>query len=177
MKKLILILGGIILLSSCNDYVQYDIPQDQISIYKTNDTVIFRDNIDNRNDTFRLDISSTYVQFDHSISQRYSVYYVLMRNKTQKEFMCTNQYFTRQYNTRQYISDMGITIDNSNFFGVSSTPITNYIQDGITYPSVFYSHMAYIVPDTMPNSVYFTYKYGIIRYDYKDGRKYELMNK
>ena len=30
--------------------------------------------------------------------------------------------------------------------------------------------------DSLPNTVYFTFKYGIVRYEYKDGRKYEIMN-
>ena len=31
--------------------------------------------------------------------------------------------------------------------------------------------------DTIPNNVYFTYKQGIIRYEYKDGRVYNLLSK
>jgi hypothetical protein len=79
--------------------------------------------------------------------------------------------------TNQDYKGIGILFTIGNFNRLSSTEITNYIQNGITFPLVFYSHKTYIVPDTMPNSVYFTYKYGIIRYDYKDGRIYGLIRR
>jgi hypothetical protein len=166
MNKLILILCAIISLAACNDFVEYDIPQDQIPIYKTNDTVVFRDYNNNLNDTFSLYVFKTFWKSDHSTYYYYSSTYSLLKNKTKKEYMSTTQ----------NINSMSFAIVNSDFNGVFSSTIANYSQNGIIYPSAFYANMKYI-PDSIPNAVYYTYKYGVLRYEYKNGRIYELIRR
>ena len=53
--------------------------------------------------------------------------------------------------------------------------IITYTIQGVTYPSVYFSQS--ITPDSIPNKVYFTCPNGIIRYEYKDGRVYNLLSK
>jgi hypothetical protein len=168
MNKLVLFILGLFLLPSCNQIIDYNIPEDQLSIYKINDIVFYKDRINNKIDTFRLEISKTYWGSDHSTYQYYYVHYFKLKNKNEKDYMYT----------AQTVKGMTISIINSDFNGnrYDFSTITNYIQTGITYPSVFYANMRYI-PDSIPNAVYYTFKYGVLRYEYKDGRIYELMKK
>jgi hypothetical protein len=142
------------------------VPEDQKPVYKTDDTVFFKDNINDRIDTFSLDVSNSYWGSDHSTYQRYKVMYYLLMGKTRKEYIYTTQ----------SISGIGAFSVYIVYNPYNSTTVTNYTQNGITYPSVFEAH-ARSVPDTVPNTFYYTYKYGILRYEFNDGRVYELMRK
>ena len=57
--------------------------------------------------------------------------------------------------------------------------MNNFTLNGVLYATVYkgyYRYEDYNV-DTVPNLVYYTYKQGIIRYEYKDGRVYNLVSK
>jgi hypothetical protein len=168
MNKLVLFILGLFLLSSCNQIIDYNIPEDQLPIYNTNDTVFFKDNINNHIDTFLIDLLEYHRASDYSSYQHIDVYYNLLKGIVKHEFMYTDQ------------SNGGISVSIHNSSFSSSTysvnTISNYILNGTNYSSVKIAYEKYI-PDTIPNTIYFGYKYCILRYEYKDGRIYELMKK
>jgi len=82
-----------------------------------------------------------------------------------------------------YLDAVDVSVDSYDFQDILSLHenqivlIKNNINiRGTIYPTVFVLKPKLDIPDSLPNTVYYTLKYGIIRYEYKDGRKYEIMN-
>ena len=185
MKKLLVFISVFILFSSCvldlGDY-HYYLPDNMKPLLTNNDTIYYLDSVYNRTDTFCLEINNWFrVSDSRYYFERIYILYSLINGREQAFNNFHANYSTD--GTIKPVSGAGISVDAKFFYtGINTeqdnTDITKYNVNvrGVIYPRVFVLHEDYM-PDTIPNTVYFTYKNGIIRYDYKDGRKYELMNK
>jgi hypothetical protein len=170
MKKLIFVLSVCCILYSCTDHHHY-IPQDKLPLLKNNAIVYFQDSASNKIDTFRLDVTNNWWTDSEGVDyfQNIDINYNRLNSKT----------IFLQY---------GITsasVDGANF-GVDYPPQLNYDNGsttinfsihGATYNNVYIAHDNTIHSDTIPDTVYFTCHNGIIRYEYNDGRVYQLLNK
>jgi len=150
----------------------HDLPQDKIPLLKNNDIVYFQDSTSSKIDTFQLDVRDIW---DQTLEGDYFRYIQIYFNKV---------------NPKATFLIFGITsasVDGANF-GIennSSKVIYNYsfktinlAIHGVTYTNVYVGHdNTILLPDTIPDTVYFTCQYGIIRYEYKDGRVYDLVSK
>jgi len=185
MKKLLVFISVFILFSSCvldlGDY-HYYLPDNMKPLLTNNDTIYYLDSVYNRTDTFCLEINNW---FRVSDSRYYFEHIDIWFNHVNKMGRTFNYFYTGYgtSGTMKPFYGVGISIDAKYFHSGVNTEqdmsgITKYNVNirGVIYPTVFVLHEDYM-PDSIPNTVYFTYKNGIIRYDYKDGRKYELMNK
>jgi hypothetical protein len=169
MKKLIFLITVCCLLYSCNNKY-HDLPQDKTPVLKNDDIVYFQDSASSKVDTFRLAVKDIWsVSSENEYFRYISVYY--NRLNSIATFLQIN--ITSAGTNGAAFS---ILFSKSEFS--SSLKAFNYTQQGVTYPNVYEINNNTILPvDTIPKTVYFTYTAGIIRYEYKDGRVYELINK
>jgi len=183
MKKLLVLISIIFLFASCvmEDHYYY-IPEDMKPLLTNNDTIYYLDSVYNRTDTFCLEIN----KYNRVSDNRYFFEIIEIWYNLSNKNITISKNFHIGYSTTgtmKSISGASIYI-NSKYFNkgisndVDNTDITKYNVNihGVIYPTVYVLHEDYM-PDTIPNTVYFTFKNGIIRYDYKDGRKYELIKK
>lgn len=172
MKKILLIimLTSIGLISCTNDEY-HDIPKYKKPLIN-NGAVYFKDSATSKIDTFivkRIDYWSVTSQ---SMTNYHWLEIYIYYNKIPKD----NNYFKYAITTRT----AGIPgyyfglFCHDTLYGYTLNTISYPIQ-GITYSSVYVAFND--TPDTIPNKVYFTCQNGVIRYQYKDGRVYNLVNK
>ena len=165
MKKLLFFVLVCGVMSSCKGDQKYDLPQDKIPLLKNNDIVFFQDSTSNKVDTFSLNITDKWEQTNDGGSFRYiNIYYNPINKK---------ETFLRIYTGPS--TNISITIISIYNWIWSNDFKTNFMQNGVVYPYVYILHNN--SSDTIPKSVYLTYTYGIIRYEYKDGRVYNLVTK
>ena len=174
MKKSIIPISICFLMNSCQDYKHHDIPQDKIPALKNNDILCFQDSASSKIDTFRLNIIDVWYETLESNFYRYIYinYNFIDRNKT---------FLHLSFTSAAIQPSTGIYIDNffpdQRFIGNTKTNVSihgvNYPIVEILYDNDYNNHY----PDTVPNTIYITYKKGIIRYEYKDGRVYNLVSK
>ena len=171
MKKSILISLISCLLYSCYDYHHY-LPKDKIPLSKNNDIVSFRDSASSKIDTFRLSVNDNWWQSQEGeYFQNIAIFYNRLKSKeTFFVFGITSASVDgANFGIEQYSSKIA--------YGNSSKTIDFTIQ-GNTYSNVYVGYdNSVLQSDTIPNKVYFTCPNGIIRYEYKDGRVYNLISK
>jgi len=145
------------------------LPKDRIPLLKNDEVVCYKDSASNMIDTFRLDVRNIWHQDTEGGYLQYIEIYYNKSNLKETLFSI-------------YIGPSG-TGGEFSIFTLQSQSVfssyTNYfIINGITYPNVYVIRDNRLAPsDTIPNKVYFTYTNGIIRYEYTDGRVYELISK
>ena len=167
MKKTILIYIVLVLLYSCKDGYHAAIPNDKIPDLKNNDNVFFQDSITSIIDTFNLSISNTWNQSEHDYFQEIYVYYKkLNSNKSFLNFRIT----TANVSGVTFI----IYFDYMKFYGYQKE-LLNFSLNGISYQNLYI--LQDDTPASIPYKIFYTYKKGIIRYEYKDGRVYNLVSK
>ncbi len=166
MKKLIFFVLVCGVMSACSEYVYFDLPKDKVPLLKNNDIVYFQDSASSKIDTFRVNvvnyrqITTEYGSFEHI-----DIYYNLLNKKT--------NVFLLRISTTWVYGNYGF-VDNYSLY-----VLNNYTINGVTYPTVYkgyYENVDYNA-ETIPNLEYYNYKNGIIRYEYKDGRVYNLVSK
>jgi hypothetical protein len=164
MKSLFILTAVLFFLFSCERDVYHNIPKNEKPLLKDNDTVVFIDRINNKLDSFLIRRTDDYRVSDKRYYQEEIIvkYHYLNESRSINEFGfgqtgCTNINLTSYYFPSIYENDNTIKIN----------------INGIDYQSVFIQSTTSF-PDSLPNTVYYSYKYGIIRYDYSDGRCYEL---
>jgi hypothetical protein len=171
MKKLIFFITSCCLLYSCN-YKYHNLPQDKTPVLKNNDIIYFQDSASSKVDTFRLAVKDNWwLSSENEYFRNISIYYNSLNSTiTFLVFGITSASVDgANFGIESYSSKV-----NYNF----SFKTINFSIQGITYQNVYVGHDKTILsPDTIPNTVYFTCTKGIIRYEYKDGRVYVLMNK
>jgi len=172
MKKLIFLVLVCGLMISCTDIWPFsggqhrDLPTDKIPILKNNDIVYFQDSISSKLDTFQLNINDFWGQTKEGNYFRYiTTYYNNLNTKT--------TIFKTNINSSN-VGGFGFNVWFSNFMYDYNNMTSNLKMNGVTYSNVY---TTYLTNDTIPNKLYFTYKNGIIRYEYKDGRVYNLVSK
>jgi len=170
MKYLLILISVVLILSSCDKPVYYDIPKREKPLLKDKDTVVFIDKENQMLDTFLIKRTDEYQIYDKNYYyENILVWYKKMGKSTSEKNI-----FIQQGTTTR------ISVDG-NYFPTIYKPATheygNTINiNGIDYQSVFIQSTTSF-PDSLPNTVYYSYKYGIIRYDFSDGRCYELNSK
>ena len=169
MKKAITYLLVLFMLYSCQDD-KYDLPGDKSPLFKNKEVVYFQNTMNNKLDTFNLNVKDYWAQTIERNYFRYIiVYYVKPSQKT------TFLHFNISSHAEGYAS-FSILFSESDF-NTGNNPV-NFTINGITYNNVYkIQDQLVTVGDTIPNCVYFNYNYGIIRYEYKDGRAYNLIRK
>jgi hypothetical protein len=171
MKKLIFFVLVCEMMYSCGNEHHY---LAKIPDLKTNDIIYFQNIKDGITDTFQLNVKNIMHQdMVGDYFQYVEIYYNKIKRK--EVFWQIN------------IGPSGGIIDNEdytieNYYNYTQSGIrmikTNFILNGITYPKVYVDSVySDKFPDTIPNTAYFTYQNGIIRYEYKDGRVYNLVSK
>jgi len=140
--------------------------KDKIPLLNNNDIVYFQDSANNNKiDTFRIDIGEIW---HYTTEEDYLQYIQIYYNKLNRQTTFFSIYISPSGGGSMFVVD--------NYYRLTNTK-NNFTLQGVTYPVVYigYCNSYDLSSDTIPNLVYYTYHNGIIRYEYKDGRVYELM--
>ena len=137
------------------------------------DIIYYLDSANNRIDTFCIKIENYYEARDMTNHwENINVRYLSSNKHTPFE----------EFHSEYGVNGVSNSIDGQYYRtirkGDNNTDIikNNVIIHGIIYPIV-YVLQAYDFPDSIPSTIYFTFQYGIIRYDYSKSRHYEVVNK
>ena len=166
MKKILTIITILLILTSCDNKVYYDIPENEKSLLINNDTVYFNCNR-NKIDTFIIKITNDYEISDKRYYQEFFNIRYKMINKTK-----TPLNFLIQQGGSTSISV------NGNYFP-SIYKKDNVIElniNEIKYKDV-YEKYKNNVPDSIPQLVYYSLSHGILKYEFSDSIIYEIKNK
>jgi len=151
-----------------HEYINKDI----IPLLSNNDILYFRDSLNiSKTDTFHI-ITGEF--WNYTIEKNYLQYLQFYYNKSNSKL-----HFFSIALSPSGGGDRFVLIDY-NYPSYQQYDIkNNYTLNAVTYPTVYIGHYNKVdySADTIPNNVYFTYKKGIIRYEYKDGRVYNLVIK
>jgi len=163
----------ILLLSllSCDKEVYHNIPKYEKPLLKNNDTVVFMERESNVLDSFLITRTDDYRVSD----KRYYQQIILVRYFCLKEPLSIEKFrFAHGYSTSISIGTNELSI----IYETDTNGNENTIDievNGTNYKSVFVRHTVNF-PDSIPNTVYYSHQYGIIKYTYSGGRSYELIN-
>ena len=174
MKKLIFFVLVCGVMSACSKYVYYDLPKDKVPLLKNNDIVYFQDSASSKIDTFLLDVSHyRQITGEDGSFEHYDIYYNSVNRKTAVLiYRVSTTWIYGGYN-----NIYNILFENESR-RLDLYELTNFTINGKTYPSVKLLNVNIDpLPDTIPNKIYYTFANGIIRYEYKDGRVYNLVSK
>ncbi|MEI6555746.1 MAG: hypothetical protein WCL70_09170 [Paludibacter sp.] len=177
MKKLIFFVLVCGVMSACTSFWPFSqsehfyIPSDKKPVLKNNAFVYFQDSLQaNKVDTFQLDVKDKLYQ---DTENDYWEYYYILYNKINQKTTFFNCFITTRTVDRL---TFGITISSLYYYPNRET--INYSIHGKDYSDVKIAHLNSVnTSDTVPNNIYFSYLNGIIRYEYKDGRVYNLVSK
>jgi hypothetical protein len=162
-------------LSSCGEDHYDNIPEDQKPKLTNNDTLLFVDSLTSKVDTFHIRFS---IYYDISDSRYYTELIDLGYNliNTIKD---VNSFYVRQHYKGAFVYVNSINnYDRIEFNSNQTKPAQqDLLVRGVMYPSTYVLNQYRFDTDTLPKTVYYSLKHGIIRYDYADGRKYELVSK
>ena len=151
------------------DYISKDI----IPLLNNNELIYFRDSANsNKTDTYSIEILESWglTTMSHNLQ-----YIEIKYKKLNQKIIFFD--IALSAGTRFVLVDYDNQVNGPYY---NSYDIRNNLTlNAVTYPTVYIGH--YTKPDynadTIPNNVYFTYKKGIIRYEYKEGRVYNLVSK
>jgi len=172
MKYLLIILAVVSLLFSCEKDVYFYIPKNENPLLKDSDTVVFIDRKNNYLDSFLIKRLESYNVSD---KRYYQEVITIQYNKVNKSSSIAKILTEQMASTNIYIDGYYFPT----IYKPASHDYYNTINinvSGVNYSTVFVLHNN-SCPDSIPNTVYYTHKYGIIRYDFSDGRYYELNSK
>ncbi len=152
-------------LFSCDKEVYHNIPKNERPLLKDKDTVVFMDKKNNNLDSF-----SIYRTISYRVSDK--------RYYQEEIFLQYSGLFgstTIEKLGFMHGASLIIFIGNNDFPTYGNANPKDVTVNGVDYKSIYVQHASYF-PDSLPNTVYYSHQYGIIRYDYPDGRSYELIN-
>ena len=177
MKKLLFFILVCGVMSGCTNDEYHDLPKDKIPLIN-NGTVCFKDSLSTKIDTFSL-ILTDYPKIDteSNINYHYQQIYISYYRPSMKSYFLKYYITTRTSDVRGY--DFFIKYYYEGLYPNGTYQPISYTILGKTYSSVYlaYSNTYNNTPDTIPNKVYFTCQNGVIRYEYKEGRVYNLVSK
>ena len=161
-------------LSSCwETNLKSVISEEYKPLLKNNDTILFFDSINNHTDTFKVSLTHTSADSDvYDYSEQFTIRYILI-NRTS---------FPKEFKISQGNRSVIISYDTNYFDRIEYTVNQPDVQKedllvrGVMYPNTYMLNQYRFETDTLPKTVYYSLKHGIIRYDYADGRKYELVS-
>ena len=168
MKKLLFFVLVCGVMSACKGERIY-LEKDKIPLLNNNEILCFQDSANNsRVDTFSIDFRNIWhLDMESDYIQYIEIYYNKSNQKT--------PFFSI------YLSPSGVgTLFFLTDYRTQSVKdiIDNFTVKGVRYSNVYIGHYNNTNNvDTIPNLVYYTYPNGIIRYEYKDGRVYNLVSK
>lgn len=164
--KIISIITILFIIASCDKKVYFDIPDYEKPLINNNDTVAFV-----RNDMNVIDSFSISVTIDYDISdKRYYHEVITLRynqiNKTSK----FNQILIN------HSESTGLSVDGNYYPAIYSKDLsdTSLTIKGFNYNSVFIRERI-STSNLIPVKLYYSHKYGIIRYDFLDKSYFELI--
>ncbi|MBN2766189.1 MAG: hypothetical protein JXR27_07415 [Paludibacteraceae bacterium] len=161
-------------LSSCWENHYDNIPEDQKPELTNNNTLLFIDSLTNTVDTFQIRFS---IYYDISDSKYFTELIDLGYNliNTIKDI---NSFYIRQHYKGVFVYVNSINnYDRIEFNSNQTKPAQqDLLVRGVMYPNTYVLNQYRFETDTLPKTVYYSLKHGIIRYDYADGRKYELVS-
>lgn len=151
---------------SCLDGGYTYIPQERKPILQNEDTVFFKSN-ENKIDTFSIYRNDFFEESDSKYYDEtiYIIYSLLNHNRKFDFFW-----------VHQSASSSLISCDARYFPSTREYETYEISINGKKYYSVYYLHTD-MLSDSIPNTIYYCYKYGILRYDFSDGEHFELMDK
>ena len=161
-------------LSSCWEGGYDNIPEDQKPELVNNDTLLFMDSLTNKIDSFQIFFSDYYeISDSRYYSELINIFYTKINNTLNysKSHISQGSVSIGMYINGQNYDKIVINADQTN---ITKRDIT---FRGVLYPSTYVLNQYRFDTDTLPKTVYYSLKHGIIRYDYADGRKYELVSK
>ncbi len=168
MKKYYLFLIIIVLLSCCDKKKYYNIPQEDYFAFKLGDTLFYKSNV-NKTDTLYISyLSSEYYESD-KIS--YFQYLSIGVNGVGKLYSINNGYLIGLGSFQ--INWLKIWL---HIYSDSIQPI-DYNLNNLTVQRVYVVNNIDQTENPDITAIYFCMKYGVIRYDKKDGEYYELVMK
>jgi len=173
MKRLIFLLSVCCLFYSCDKNKYHAISQDKIPILKNSDTVYFQDSVTSKIDTLSLDVKDIWRQtLEGDYFQYMEIYYNKLNSKS--PFLSIH--------IAAYYSSLDINFQIDNYYSQKNfnySKKNQVIIQGVDYPDVYVLNDTdyHLYPDTIPNTIYYSFNKGIIRYEYKDGRVFELISK
>jgi len=167
MKNIFVLTAILIFQFSCDKEVYFNIPKNEKIILKDKDTIVFIDQKYNKIDSFLIRRTD-----DYRVSDK--LYYqeeIIVKYYSLNEFTSIEEFGFGQ------TQSINISFGSYYFPSIfSSQKPINIDLNGVNFESVFIMKGAYF-PDSIPNKVYYSNQYGIIRYDFSDGRCYELNSK
>ena len=151
--------------SSCNlleDNV-YDLGEDEIFIFEEEDTIIYSSVIAGY-DSFQIHSKTEYYEtIDENEYQEETIYYKSLINENESHFF------------RHKKSVFQIEWCNLSFRrNIKSLEILNSHNDFLPDETI-YSFEGEETADSLVKTIWFTHKYGIVRYEYNNGEVYELV--
>jgi len=170
MRNTITVLSIVFLLCTACERTKYHyIPENERPLLINNDITYFSDSIHSRVDTFKLFVSNFFQSDESSFDESYILRYNVSNSGKSLDFLILQTTGEANLNINKLFFSTHIYSEYKNSY------FKEYKLHGITYEDVYVLNDSKL-PDSIPNTVYYTFKYGIIRYDYADGRKYELMS-
>ena len=173
-KYLLFLLLAVI--SSCGEKDFFDdIADEHRPLITDNDTLVFNDSTNNNTDTFHINFRD---YFDITDSYYYSeIILIFYQNLSTKR---NSNLFSIYQGSMSVVLSIDSKYDYDRIeYTVNQSNIQkqDLLVRGVMYPSTYVLNQYRFDTDTLPKTVYYSLKHGIIRYDYADGRKYELVSK
>jgi len=161
-KKIAIIVAALLAFVSCFDKEKYDyIPKDQKPNLQNGDTVYFVNHQDKSLvDTFVVQISTDYEVFDKTH------YWETLSLSYEND----NKAFSVDYGSRYGLMILAGASDWTSYKGNELTDIS---ISGVKYQAIIFNKR-YPTSELLPDTLYYSYKKGIIRYDYSDTNYYEI---
>jgi len=167
MRNTITVLSIVLFLFiACDGTTYYYIPDDKKPLLVNIDTLCYLDSLKNNIDSFKISVAKSFQSDEEIRVETIIINYTLINMKNNSK-----NFYTHQTISPPIVGSMGYSYNRD-----ANSLQSNVSIRGIIYPSVYVMKSSYSSPDTLPNAIYYTYKYGIVRYDYADGRKYERIN-
>lgn len=163
MKYIFISVSVLFFLFSCERDVYHYIPKNEKPLLKDNDTVVFIERGSKELDSFLIKRSDDYRVSD----KRYYQEEIFIHYNCLTESSSIDKFGFK------HGASVIIFIRSNDFPTYGNADPVDVTVNGTSYQSVYIRH-AFNFPDSIPNTVYYSHQYGIIRYNYSDGRCYEL---
>ncbi len=165
MKFLIVLIFLCFLLTTCEQKIYYDIPQNDKPLFSNNDTIVFINNTNKKLDKFIVQVYNVYeVQDKRYYHERIIIKYNdINTNSTYKSFSVSHMTAT------------SISIDGNYFPPITKMDTTINMTIGNTNYNSVYSIYNLDMPDNLPKLMYYSHRHGIIQYQFSDSNYYEIV--
>ena len=178
MKKLLFFVLICGVMSSCHGFFLFEkehnyIPSEDIPLLNNDEIINFKDSVTQKIDSYRIEKKIIWSETNESFLQFIEIYY----NKTNSNdvffFLNLSKMIADVIPINIWLSN----IDEGYYLG-DYNKVVNLKFNNITYSKLYVIQNRVTQSlDTVPKTVYYSLNKGIIRYEYKDGRVYNLVSK